>query len=717
MSILMKKNLKLLFFYSFMMLFFVTSEKAIADDKDLETDTVHVSASRVDKELLDVPMSVSVVTKEQIERSPASTVADLLKDVPGVQIQSSGTNGLKRVLIRGEDARRTLILIDGQKVSEQKSMDGPAILIDPSIIERIEVIRGPASVLYGSEAMGGVLNIITKKGGTKPIQGQAGLAYDGSTGGFSENLSLFGNYEGWKYRISGSNQYHHNLQTPDGEAYHSNYKQQQISAFLSYDFSDQFTVGASYDKFYSEIMAGSVDMRPDQFYVDMDPWEREKVAVFAEGKNLTNWLPRLRFDAFWQNNHKYMLNHVNSKDDTGTGPNMNNYANNRLYSLGINLQADWQLGENNYLITGYEYHRDQLDANSSVDMQLDVYSSIMGAMRHIMDQHYFADRDFAGLQTTHAVFAQLESKLPLDFTLNLGARNTWVNSSMSKAQGWKSGSRTMRTPPFFTPSTTPIDEEENVGETGSEWDSRPVFNASIMWSGIDNMTLRAGWSQGFRVPGLEERFLQSSMGGGTVLPNPSLKPEFSNNFEIGARYSAKGLNLDIAAFYSIANDYISSQKVTTDVSQFVNVSKANTHGIEISASYDLPYGFTPYTTLTYLRRELDFGNGFKTWNSGTPTWQGRSGIRTKHNLNENVEIVGDLYARYATAAKSESASRVETRYHAWTTANASLGVNFGSEKQYSIAAEVLNITNEKYQLNGAIYEPGVHANLKFSVSF
>ena len=63
-----------------------------------------------------------------------------------------------------------LILIDGQKLVENKSMDGTPLLIDPSNVERVEVIKGPASVLYGSEAIGGVVNIITKKGGDKPIQ-------------------------------------------------------------------------------------------------------------------------------------------------------------------------------------------------------------------------------------------------------------------------------------------------------------------------------------------------------------------------------------------------------------------------------------------------------------------------------------------------------------------------------------------------------------------
>ncbi len=97
-----------------------------------------------------------------------------------------------------------LILIDGQKLVENKSMDGTPLLIDPSNVERVEVIKGPASVLYGSEAIGGVVNIITKKGGDKPIQGEASVAYNGASNGFAESLSAFGGMNGFKYRVSGS---------------------------------------------------------------------------------------------------------------------------------------------------------------------------------------------------------------------------------------------------------------------------------------------------------------------------------------------------------------------------------------------------------------------------------------------------------------------------------------------------------------------------------
>ena len=76
------------------------------------TEDVKVTASRVERELMDVNMSVSVITAEDIARSEARTVGDLLQDIPGVEINNDGSQGMKRICIRGENAFRTLVMID-----------------------------------------------------------------------------------------------------------------------------------------------------------------------------------------------------------------------------------------------------------------------------------------------------------------------------------------------------------------------------------------------------------------------------------------------------------------------------------------------------------------------------------------------------------------------------------------------------------------------------
>ncbi len=136
-----------------------------ASDSNIRTGEVEVTATRAKKVAKEVPMSLSVMTEDEIQKTGATSMADLMRDLPGVQITSTGAAGIYRLNLRGESGSRTLLMVDGGvKISEQKSMDGaPPLLIDLNSIERIEVIKGPASVLYGSEAIGGAINVITKK--------------------------------------------------------------------------------------------------------------------------------------------------------------------------------------------------------------------------------------------------------------------------------------------------------------------------------------------------------------------------------------------------------------------------------------------------------------------------------------------------------------------------------------------------------------------------
>ena len=126
-----------------------------------------VSASRVPLEAKAVGSAVTVITAEEIERKQARVVSDLLREVPGVAVHRSGPPGAQTaVRIRGGEAGHTLVIIDGVKVNDPA--DGNATYnfghLLTADVERIEVLRGPQSGIYGSDAIGGVINIITRKG-------------------------------------------------------------------------------------------------------------------------------------------------------------------------------------------------------------------------------------------------------------------------------------------------------------------------------------------------------------------------------------------------------------------------------------------------------------------------------------------------------------------------------------------------------------------------
>lgn len=456
----------------------------------------------------------------------------------------------------------------------------------------------------------------------------------------------------------------------------------------------------------------------ENFAVDVPKWQRDKVYAFAEAKNLTPWLPRVRFDAFWQKNEKEMTNDVNTDPAITKMPLVvTNNADNRNKQLGSSLQMDWAIGDNHYLITGYDISYDTLKADTRASASTSVerilatgilasappFAQQIAAASMAKSIPYTSTAYHEGDMLTNALYAQMESTLPADFTLSYGVRYTWVQSEMKHAEGSKTNSK----------GTAPYD----VGTESSSNNSRPVFNVGLMWSGIPDLTLRATFAQGFRVPSLQEKYVMSAMGGGTILPNPGLKPETSNSYEIGARYVHDGLSVDVAAFYSDADDYIYNPTIDadTDTSRYINVSSAKTHGVELAASYDFECGLTPYASATWMRRKFDYGT-LTTWKTGVPEWSGRAGVRFKHALSETVDFNADVYGRFSSNSVEKTESET-THYNNWQTANVAFGFEFGDEKQYTVAAEVLNLFDKRYRQDDSILEPGLHANIKVGMRF
>ncbi len=144
-------------------------------------EPIVVTATRLEEPTSAVPASVTVITDEEMQRKRAVTVEDAIRDAPSVYVRRAGTIGSSTsVRIRGADSTQTLVMIDGVEVNNSWSgfFDWANLMVDN--IERIELVRNPQSALYGSEAMGGVVNIISKRGKGKPratLSEEAGTFY------------------------------------------------------------------------------------------------------------------------------------------------------------------------------------------------------------------------------------------------------------------------------------------------------------------------------------------------------------------------------------------------------------------------------------------------------------------------------------------------------------------------------------------------------------
>lgn len=204
-------------------------------------EEITITATRIATPQDNSPNSITVITRLQIEQSQQHLVADVLRGQPGVAVASPGQPGTQAsVFLRGAASDQTLVLVDGIRVNNafNNSFDFSQLAVDN--VERIEILRGPQSTLYGSEASGGVINIVTKRGTSQPsgwIESEYGSFNTAITkGGFSASRG--------KLSVGGDSSYARS----DNDRINSDYEQYHFDGHARYDFSDRFsaTLLASY---------------------------------------------------------------------------------------------------------------------------------------------------------------------------------------------------------------------------------------------------------------------------------------------------------------------------------------------------------------------------------------------------------------------------------------------------------------------------------------
>jgi outer membrane receptor for ferrienterochelin and colicins len=164
-----------------------------------QTQQVVVTATRTEKLMEDVPVVTEIVTRAEIEEKGAEDLSEILEDRPGIAIES-GTTGGRFLYMNGVDSRRLLVLVDNVPQSGKLNNRLQLNLIDADKIDHVEIVKGPGSALYGNDAMGGVINIITK-GYSQNLRVQANGRV-GSNDLYSGNFSISGAKKDFNYSLN-----------------------------------------------------------------------------------------------------------------------------------------------------------------------------------------------------------------------------------------------------------------------------------------------------------------------------------------------------------------------------------------------------------------------------------------------------------------------------------------------------------------------------------
>lgn len=323
-----------------------------ATTNEVVREKVVVTATRVEMTQSSVGSTVTVVDREQLAERQCVSVVQALREVPGLDVvQNGGSAGTASIFIRGAKSEQTLVLVDGVPLNDPAGLGRGADVSQVPVenIERIEVLRGPQSTLYGADAIGGVINIITKKG-SGPASGEVS-AEAGSFNTFNEKAEIRGGNDRYNYSAGASRQDSQGISSAserDGNTEKDGYGRTEASARLGWTPVEEFEANGlvrwNHARYDYDGSVNGVMMDTD------DRGEADTLLLYGEGKaKLMDGLWRPRLGGSWVSQ---------SRDDTSS---MGNSTFDSLLQK-LEWQNDLYLGKANLVTAGFEYQQESAES-------------------------------------------------------------------------------------------------------------------------------------------------------------------------------------------------------------------------------------------------------------------------------------------------------------------------------------------------------------------
>ena len=584
------------------------SSPALAQERKADSTrtlrTVTVTATRAPTDVRQVPAPVTVYDSASIREKSPNSAADLLREAPGVDVVGTGPNQ-GRPSIRGQRGQRILLLQDGLRLNNNRRQQDfgelPA-LVDVDQIERVEVVRGPSSVLYGSDAIGGVINLITRTpraDGTTRVRGNLGYRYSGAgeqqrgdgsltvtRGAFaftgSGSLRNAGNYE-----VPGGS--FGDLTLPDGiKLDDSGVRDRSLNLYASWRGQGRSNAWIRHDRyvardagfgFVEPRILGDTSTRIKLTY----PWQA--VQKTSAGINLSSlglpFADRVDLSLYTQGNKRDFDSFVDVYVPTGPGRtaviNSRSYNTTDVGSSGLRLEAAKVLSRVVFTY-GLDAVRDDAVANDSA------YSRTTGfGPNPIISSSTRPSLPDADMRNV-GLFLQGDWRLHERFSVITGVRYHDVHAETRTTAG--------------LPDSV----------AGLKANNRTtVYAVNGIYRLTDHVSAVATYGRGFRAPNLIERYFSGPSTDGTAIQvaNPGLDAETSTNVDVGLRVSVARVEAEWFYFRNNLKDGILTRPTGRTIGrlaefQNINVERLRTSGHEATLRVDLGRGFDLNTNYTKL---------------------------------------------------------------------------------------------------------------------
>ncbi|MCE9937068.1 MULTISPECIES: ligand-gated channel protein [Serratia] len=543
----------------------LTSAGAVAAQPDAQ-DTMVVTASGFQQKIQDSPASISVIPRQQIEDKAYRDITDALKDVPGVVVTGGGSSS--DISIRGMSSKYTLILVDGKRVDTRgtrPNSDNAGIeqgwLPPLEAIERIEVVRGPMSSLYGSDAMGGVINVITRK--TSTTQAWKGSLHGDAT--FQENSNSGDIFQTNAYASGPLIEGLLGL---------------RVNGLLSRRAEDQILNGFNEQRMRSGTAVFSLtpnEQNDFDFEIGRSLQDRNSTpgkSMATENCRNKKCTPNSASDSLYTRTN-YAVTHNGYYDFGNTTSYIQREETNnpgrdmKMYNTIFNTQTQFDLGSH-MLNLGGQYRYEKLSDGGN--------------------QLAAADKLNQLTRWSWALFAEDEWAMTNDFSLTSGIR---------------------------------MDQDQNYGNHWTPrmygvWHLTEQFTlkggVSAGYRSPDLRQSSAGWGQ-----------ITGGGRTSIIIGNPDLKPEKSLSEEIGVMWdNLQGLNASVTLFNTDFKDKITEVRRCDSgdgdaqcmigntpyyfISDRTNVDKANMRGVEATFGWEITKDWQLTTNYTYTTSEQKSGD-------------------------------------------------------------------------------------------------------------
>lgn len=683
---------------------FAASAALIAQERATELKQITVTAATKTEKAIDgVAASVIVIDEEELKKSGAESIKEVLDKTPGINVQygtfpSASSKSKSSINIRGMGSKGTLLLLDGRRLAGEVANPYDMDRIPVGEIERIEIVKGPMSVLYGADATGGVVNIITKRKTDKPTV-DFGIRYGQNSDGDDSNKNANLSFRGKNGNLGYSFYINKTVTTP--------YNEQE-----SGDVYAKTATGKSKPSSYPAVQNTQLSSKLKNSYTSD--------VSYREDSDITTYGGRLEYDF--------------SKNTT-VGFEVNRFFEERdgVY-IGYFHPTNFNMGATQNKIAAYNVPVNSKDSNNRLDISTDISAKLSKDMtlkvkayrsyyekKNKTTAKYWADMGYASEEASaqNGMDANVEVRA-------VEAGLTYSPSSAHLLSGGYEYRDENREATVFTQANDLT--SKNVAYRAfflqDEWDVGGGLNVTLgaryddISNADDKMTLKIGAiqkindylslrgivSQGYRAPDLRELYMYKQTAAGVTRGSMTadaalgkkeydLKPESTDSFELGGGGRYDKLSYDAAIFYNKIKDMIAEVN-KGGYYTFENLDSAKTYGLELNIGYRL----TDSTDLKFAWNELrsrDDDNGRELEFNPDRTAHIKLEYSPFKALSTSIgaKYIGKQYFRETVNRGTPQEKIVDSKTDGYTTVD--MRANYDYSKNINLYAGINNLFDKK----------------------